>query len=316
MPSVLLDLPGLPEARGGLWYSTSASTRFGQHHHRELELNILVTGAARYGFPHRELRVSAPAALWIPPFVEHELLETSPELSMWVYSFRAPESDVLGGPRATLLGSQLPSKLQSELQMQLQSELLSAACQELKADGPRVTGIPPTVLCQIRERSREGLLRPELAQFNGILAEIFAAAWSARCPLDSSGEPAVSHPAARRAARWLREPGNSCSMAELARGSSLSRERLSRVFAQCFGIGLVQYRNHHRVQQFIHDYGHGSDSNMLRAAFDVGFGSYVQFHRAFKQVVGHPPAHHLALVREGVIDPARTGGSNSPAADP
>ncbi|MEY2931910.1 MAG: hypothetical protein RL033_2659 [Pseudomonadota bacterium] len=308
MSSVLLDLPGLPTARGGLWYSTSASTRFGQHHHRELELNILVTGAACYRLPHRELRVSAPAALWIPPFVEHELLETSPELSMWVYSFRAPENDVLGGPRATVLGSQLQSDLQSDL--------LIAACQELKTDGPRVTGIPPAVLCQIRERSREGLLRPELAQFNGILADIFAAAWSARCPLDSSGKLVVSHPAARRAARWLREPGNSCSMAELARGSSLSRERLSRVFAQCFGIGLVQYRNHHRIQQFIHDYGHGSDSSMLRAALDVGFGSYVQFHRAFKQVVGHPPAHHLALVREGVIDPARTGGSNRPAANP
>ena len=98
-------------------------------------------------------------------------------------------------------------------------------------------------------------------------------------------------------------------MADLARASSLSRERLSRVFAQCFGIGLIQYRNHHRVQHFIHEYGHGSDSNMLRAALDVGFGSYVQFHRAFKQVVGHPPAQHLELVREGVVDPARTGGS-------
>ena len=44
-----------------------------------------------------------------------------------------------------------------------------------------------------------------------------------------------------------------------------------------------------------------------RAALDVGFGSYVQFHRAFKQVVGHPPAHHLQLVRGGVVDPSRTG---------
>ena len=47
---------------------------------------------------------------------------------------------------------------------------------------------------------------------------------------------------------------------------------------------------------------------MLRAALEVGFGSYVQFHRAFTQVVGYPPARHLERVRDGIVDPARTGG--------
>ena len=96
-------------------------------------------------------------------------------------------------------------------------------------------------------------------------------------------------------------------MAALARSTLLTRERLSRVFAHCFGIGLVQYRSHHRIQRFIHAYGQGGDASMLRAALDVGFGSYVQFHRAFKQVVGYPPARHLERVRDGIVDPARTG---------
>ena len=63
MSSLLLELPGPCEMRGGLWYSTAASTRFGRHYHRELELNVLTTGAARYWFPHRELRVIAPSAM-------------------------------------------------------------------------------------------------------------------------------------------------------------------------------------------------------------------------------------------------------------
>jgi AraC-like DNA-binding protein len=293
MSSVLLDLPGPREARGGLWYSTPASTRFGRHHHRELELNVVVAGEACYWFPHGELRVVAPAALWIPPLVEHELLDTSPDLSMWVYSFRAPSGPELSG---TPRGSSREA-----------SSVLSAAYREL-GDGPRVTGVPPATLARVCELSRDGLLRPGLSPFNQILSEIFAAAWSARCPSDECGRPA--HPAARRAARSLRDLATSGSMAELARATSLSRERLSRVFAHCYGIGMVQYRNHHRVQKFIHDYGHGSEASMLRAALDVGFGSYVQFHRAFKQVVGHPPAQHLDLVREGVVDPARTGGSS------
>jgi AraC-like DNA-binding protein len=295
MTSVLLDLPGPREARGGLWYSTPASTRFGRHHHRELELNVILTGEARYWFPHRELRVVAPAALWIPPLVEHELLETSQDLAMWVHSFRAPtEEGAAHGPAASALGLQQP--------------LMQAALLEL-SDGPRKTALPQAALAQVNARSREALLRPSLHRLNDILSEIFSVAWSARCAPDASrGEPATCHPAARRAARLLREPGTTGTMEALARSTSLSRERLSRVFAHCFGVGLVQYRNHHRVQQFIHAYGDGVDASMLRAALDAGFGSYAQFHRAFKQVVGSPPAQHIERVREGLVDPARTGG--------
>jgi AraC-like DNA-binding protein len=294
MSSVLLDLPGPRDVQGGLWYSTPASTRFGRHHHRELELNVIVAGEASYWFPHRELRIVAPAVLWIPPLVEHELLDASDDLSMWVHSFRGPSAEDAMSP---LAGRQMgaPSPLQTALR-------------EL-GDGPQITGLPHAALARVCARSREGLLRPSLPGFNHILSQVFALAWSARCPPDAHGEPAARHPAAFRAARLLREPDLSGSMAALARSTPLSRERLSRVFANCFGIGLVQYRNHHRVQRFIHAYGHGLDSSMLRAALDVGFGSYVQFHRAFKQVVGYPPARHLERVREGIVDPARTGGS-------
>jgi AraC-like DNA-binding protein len=294
MSSVLLDLPGPREAHGGLWYSTPASTRFGRHYHRELELNVIVTGEACYWFSHRELRVVAPATLWIPPLVEHELLDASDDLTMWVHSFRSPT----GGATPSK-----PAPRSSKPQCSLRAALLELS------DGPIVTGIAPAALARVCARSREGLLRPDLSQQNDILSEIFSVAWSARCRPGARGEPVACHPAARRAARLLREPDTSGSMEALARATSLSRERLSRVFAHCFGIGLVQYRNHHRIQRFIQGYGNGSDSSMLRAALDAGFGSYVQFHRAFKQVVGCPPAQHLERVREGIVDPARTGGS-------
>jgi len=288
--SVLLDLPAPSDALGGLWYSTPASTRFGRHHHRELELNVLVTGQARYWFPHRELRVAAPAVLWIPPFVEHELLDTSPDLSMWVHSLRS-------------LGAEQPAGAPPIRH----PAALQAALHELR-DGPSVTGISPAALTRVCARSREGLQRPRVERLNALLAEVIELGWSERrapAELEASAAP---HPAARRAARLLREPDASRSMAALARSTALSRERLSRVFAHGFGIGLVQYRNHHRVQRFIRAYGDGSGVNMLHAALEVGFGSYVQFHRAFTQVVGYPPARHLERVRDGIVDPARTGG--------
>ena len=292
MSSVLLELPAPSDALGGLWYSTPASTRFGRHYHRELELNVLVSGEACYWFPHRELRVAAPAVLWIPPLVEHELLDVSQDLSMWVHSVRAPS----GATAASRGGARLIER----------PSALSAALHEL-SDGPRVTGLPPAALTRVCAHSREGLLRPRVPRLNALLSEVVELAWSERCPPAELGE-AVLHPAARRAARLLREPDASRSMVALARSTSLSRERLSRVFAHCFGIGLVQYRNHHRIQRFIHAFGHGSGVNMLRAALEVDFGSYVQFHRAFTQVVGYPPTRHLERVRDGIVDPSRTGG--------
>jgi AraC-like DNA-binding protein len=291
MSSVLLELPGPREAQGGLWYSTRASTRFRRHHHHELELNVVVAGEAHYWFSDREVRVSAPAALWIPPHVEHELLDTSDDLAMWVYSFRAGGFDGLSRASAATGPAESPIRVVSN---QL-------------SDGPRVTGMGPAALARLCARSREGLLRPGVVELNGILSDVSALTWAARVRPPTHEAPITGHPAARRLATLLREADVSQLVEPLAQSMTLSRERLSRVFTQCLGIGPVQYRNHHRVQRFIHAYGQGSDANMLRTALDVGFGSYVQFHRAFKQVVGYPPVEHLERVRNGIVDPARTG---------
>jgi AraC-like DNA-binding protein len=292
MSSILLQLPGPREARGGLWYSTPASTRFGRHYHHELELNVIVTGEAHYWFPHRELRIVAPAALWIPPLVDHELLEASGDLSLWVHSFRTTErAAAWSGRDVNGTGWSSPAR---------------AALREL-VDGPRVSVLPPAALAAICARSRDGMLRPDSDPFNEVLSQIFELAWSAHRLPESRSVPLAPHPAALQAARLLREFDAPESMDALARRTPLSRERLSRVFAHCFGIGLVQYRSHHRVQRFIHDYGRGAESSMLRAALAVGFGSYAQFHRAFKQVTGYAPGQHVERVRKGIIDPTRTG---------
>ena len=296
MAPVLLPLPSPPEAVGGLWYSTAASTRFGRHFHHELELNVVLRGAVDYWFPDREQRVVAPSALWIPPHMEHELLHSTDDLSIWVYSFRTEDSAY--GVTAPLAGA-------SALDFRSAAKLALAELKRL--DAPFVTAIPSDVLARICAHSREGLLRPNTARFNAVLEAVLALAWSGRCPVAPRDPTASCHPAVRRAANLLREAECSASRGVLAPILQLSPERLSRLFTEAFGIGLVQYRNHHRVQRFIHDYGQGGPGNMLRTALDVGFGSYVQFYRAFKQVTGYAPGTHLELVREGIVDPACTG---------
>lgn len=292
MSPILLDLPGHHGLMGGLWYSTPASTRFGAHFHRELELNVVVTGAVNYRFEHRELRVVAPSILWIPPRVPHELLDSSADLSMWVHSFRL--DDMSWCDDASELALRAAGPVMAELK---------------RLEEPFVTGICSSALDTLCARSRDGLLRPHTADFNAILLDVLMLAWSGRRAVTGPDDRALYHPAVQRAASLLREGDCSLSTEGLAKTTRLSRERLSRLFTRSLGIGLVHYRNHHRIQRFIHAYGQGGGGSMLRAALEAGFGSYVQFHRAFKQVTGYPPMTHLERVREGIVDPARTGNA-------
>jgi AraC-like DNA-binding protein len=288
----LLELPRDAVA-GGLWYATSASTRFGPHFHHELELDVLVAGTVHYRFPHGELRIVAPSALWIPPYVVHELLDSSADVSMWVYSFRVHASG--------LWSSEAPAPTV------MPPACIAAPPDPRRLEHPLVTGMDAQALTRLCALSRAGLLRPGADQFDCVLKSALALAWSGRRPLPAARAPVPTHPAVRRAASLLRADDDALTTEALAARGCVSRERLSRLFSQAFGIGLVHYRNHHRIQRFIHAYGDGADCNVLRAALDVGFGSYVQFLRAFKQVTGYTPAAHLDRVREGIVDPARTG---------
>lgn len=103
----------------------------------------------------------------------------------------------------------------------------------------------------------------------------------------------------------MQQPGFEGSLTKLARTCGLSSSRLSRLFKQQMGLSLVQFKNHHRIQEFIRTFGNGSRLTMLEAALDTGFGSYPQFHRAFHQVTGYAPKEHLRRVRAGIVNPDR-----------
>jgi transcriptional regulator GlxA family with amidase domain len=54
------------------------------------------------------------------------------------------------------------------------------------------------------------------------------------------------------------------------------------------GASLVEYRNRLRLRGFF-DQVEGGETNLIRAALAAGFGSYAQFHRVYRQLVGGTP---------------------------
>ena len=87
-------------------------------------------------------------------------------------------------------------------------------------------------------------------------------------------------------------------LAELARQAGLSPSRLSRLFRAQTGVSLVEYRNQQRLERFLRLYRQGRRWSMLAAALTAGFGSYPQFHRVFKRLMGSGPAEYRRKVSQ------------------
>jgi AraC-like DNA-binding protein len=103
----------------------------------------------------------------------------------------------------------------------------------------------------------------------------------------------------------------------LASGESLARElgispgHLARSFKTEMGVSLVEYRNRLRVERFFATVDRGG-SNLQEAAQEAGFGSYAQFHRVFRKLLGTTPREYLTGRRVSATE-SEWGGSRGTA---
>ncbi len=78
----------------------------------------------------------------------------------------------------------------------------------------------------------------------------------------------------------------------LAKKLGVSAGKLARDFKTEMGVSLVEYRNRLRLERFLALVDRGG-GNLLEAALDAGFGSYAQFHRVFRTMLGTTPREYV-----------------------
>lgn len=88
----------------------------------------------------------------------------------------------------------------------------------------------------------------------------------------------------------------------LAREMGISPGHLARSFKTEMGVSLVEYRNRLRVERFFATVDRGG-SNLQEAAQEAGFGSYAQFHRVFRKLLGTTPREYLTGRRATALEP-------------
>ncbi len=79
---------------------------------------------------------------------------------------------------------------------------------------------------------------------------------------------------------------------ELSRKVGVTASRLAQIFKESMGVSLIEYRNRLRIERFF-TFVSPEGGNLLQAALDAGFGSYAQFHRVFRELLGTTPREYL-----------------------
>ncbi len=260
---------------GSVWRYASLAAANRRHRHAELEVNLVTAGRGTYLLGNRRYEIRRGDLLWLFPAQEHVLSEQSADFQMWIAVFRRRAvKRTAAGPNTRAL---------------LQRSYTGDACRRLTAHD----------LSRFEELFQELSTAEEPGLTNAGLGYALLHAW--KCFERASEVPVRElHPAVERAASLLQsEAANpaanlSASMQQesfvtLARRVGLSPSRLSRLFKQQTGTTLVDFRNRQRIERFRQLYGSGERHTLLSAALEAGFGSYPQFHRVFRQIVGCSP---------------------------
>ncbi len=265
--AVIEDLGLRDGIDGWVLRHTAGALRPRSHRHAELELNLVVQGAASYLMNDRRYDLTAGTLTWLFPDQEHVLVDESADHALWWAVFRpSAVARIATSPHAGPLLERGPV---GRFSRRLDPERVQ-----------RLAGL----LAELREAETA-----DDTLFNTGLTYLLASAW--RAFLDSRdvvGDLEV-HPAVDTVARLLRADPGAGDLTHLARMVGLSASHLSRLFTTQTGLSIGRFRNQQRLDRFIRLYGRGRGTTALAAAHEAGFGSYAQFHRVFRRETGRNP---------------------------
>lgn len=247
----------------------AAAPSVAEHSRTELELNVALHGRARLLLGDQRVVLEPHDMLWIRPRQNRLVIDASDDFAAWVLVFR---------PRL------------------LRRVCTTDASAPLRKSSARDVLLRPLARPELRELSQLFASLPVgrgRDVFNAGLGYALTRAWLAYQQAMPGPALADVHPAVRKAAWLLRDGHAEMSNTALAERVGLSAHRLSRVFKRQMGTSLVEFRNRQRLERFLRELGDGEGQDMLSLALDVGFGSYTQFHRVFRSLIGVSPAGYL-----------------------
>ncbi len=241
------------------------------HRHTELEVNLVVQGTGSYLLEGYRYELRPNSLVWLFPEQNHILIDQSVDFQMWIGVFK-PElvNRICTGPLNRELAEPSPKGNFCKQLDLTRSRRLSGLLKELE-DG-----------------------REDTARFNAGLGYLLLLAWEAHLASNQLLISSVFHPAVKQAIQIIQHVNASIGVRELSDQVGLSSSRLSHLFKAQTGLSLVEFQNNHCLKRFLElQEAEGQSITMLDAALQAGFGSYPQFYRVFKRLLGNNPAQYF-----------------------
>jgi len=269
--------------------STRHPQEIHSHHHRELELNVIVQGSITYVVDGRRFRFFPRTLLWLFPHQEHQLVARSGNAQFYVAAFKpALVRRFCNSPRNSVghegvLNTLLPPESFELIRNIMDSLMLGSLDADILN---REAGFGPASDFCFEHRDPDAL--------NAGLGYLMLMCWRSQLKCKATHDPIVLHRVIRRALKCLSEEENETSLEELAKLCGASKSYLSRKFHTQIGVPLNRYRNSLRLSRFFRHYREGGRKTITEAVYAAGFGSYAQFYKVFAEAYGQGPRDALA----------------------
>ena len=232
------------------------------HMHEELELNLVVSGRGSYKLGDGRYELRRNSLIWLFPGQDHVLVDYSAGFAMWVLVFNNSCVARHGLGDAAVLGEENPKGTFCRT-------LQNADALELQQLFSKIAG-----------------LEKEANAFNAGLDFAMALSWMSFKRASEMKAVSELHPAVEKALMLLDKGGGELKIEELAKEAGISASRLSRLFNKQLGVSIPQFKNNVRMRTFDNLICAPGGISLSEAAIRAGFGSYVQFHRVFKELSG------------------------------
>jgi AraC-like DNA-binding protein len=261
------------------------------HHHRELELNLVVRGSISYVVKGKCFTFPACTLLWMFPSQEHQLVDRTNDAAYYVVVFK-------------------PSLIHRSFRTKIYAGLKRSQSQ---GDGVLHTTLNPEpydLIRKIMDSLMQGALDADVLNreagfgvnsdftfqhadsdgLNAGLHYLLLLCWRAQQTGRVSDAPVALHPVVSRALDVLNQPEWEGDLPTLAKVCSVSEAYLSRIFHRQVGVPLSRYRNSLRLSRFWECYRGPRQKTLTEAVYEAGFGSYAQFYRVYKHAYGRGPS--------------------------
>ena len=270
------------------------------HHHKELEMNIIIRGSGEYILANQWYQLNAGHIVWLFPGQEHQLSRTDANFQMYVIVFKEElfQNILLLKEKYSLLTQKNPIGSFCRKVSLSSIEKLKKVCESLSALNIQKEVMPPAYYYAGQAfgfKQNSEYLHADPVLLNAGLSYLMTIGWHLFVTEGSEEKRKTLNPSVEQAINLLRaSTDKDYGLSELALECGISSSRLSRLFNKQMGVSIVDYKNKLKLDKFMDFVKNNPDFSISEACYSAGFGSYPQFYKIFRQSFGISPKTYFS----------------------